>query len=545
MRSFINNYRTVLYLFLIVSILFCFYIITSQYPILSDDFTYKFFFGQKEPIKNIFNVLESQVDHWFLWNGRFVAHCFVQTFLIFDRVLFCIANTACYALCCGCIAKLISSENFLRNWLLVLLSLWILLPTPGATCFWLTGSFNYLWAICATSVFLFLLFSNNQRLEILAIPVGLFAGNWHEALALSTIVTLTLYSLFDKKKSLWFYVAIGSYLIGLMLNVIAPGNYVRLAGIYDPNAHNKEIWAPLLKCLRNFMKVGYRLTFNWSDPVIQMYFCTWCVLAVVCFKSLKNKTKKLLLPACLLLGGMCSISLNVVSGVSGARSLFGFCFMTYLSTILILAKTPIKKQSSILLIVCVLINFISIPLAYSKINILRTTIDNMQESCLNGKYISKAHRDLDEVKGSRYVGTPPSACTLSNWSIRDFFNVEDMSVLPYNDFEFITNNSLRLNDIPYHEVFVHGDNLCITKLKTRPKNISEKITFNSDYIMKLSKIQKVLHWIETQKYPHKQCFTIRIDDNYYTYWHQYPNTEVKLDIHYPSGEHVVIQNPKS
>ena len=47
-------------------------------------------------INGLFSIVKSQINHWQLWNGRFVAHSIVQFFLQFKKVYFDVFNTLAY-----------------------------------------------------------------------------------------------------------------------------------------------------------------------------------------------------------------------------------------------------------------------------------------------------------------------------------------------------------------------------------------------------------------------------------------------------------------
>lgn len=68
----------------------------------SDDFTYHYVYQGYLPtshpkrIHGILSIIESQINHWKMWNGRFVAHTMVQFILQFKKIYFDIINTLIY-----------------------------------------------------------------------------------------------------------------------------------------------------------------------------------------------------------------------------------------------------------------------------------------------------------------------------------------------------------------------------------------------------------------------------------------------------------------
>ncbi len=535
-----NTIKLVGYILFAVLFMVSFYIATSLYPMCQDDYIYKYVFGTSELINNFSDVFRSQIDHWFLWNGRFVAHCLVQTFLMFERVWFNLANCCCYVLCCGCIARIISRENLVRNFVLVLLSLWLLMPTPGATFFWLTGSFNYLWAMCATAVFLCLLLSGNKTLNVIAVPVGIIAGNWHESMALATMVSLILYCILSPKKVAIFYVAVIAYFCGALTNIVAPGNFVRLDRVYTPTMSDNVVLGVLLKYVRNFMKLGYRLTLNWSDIGIQVITCAWCISAYWCYKAFKNKNNCYTLPLCLLIGALCSTSLNVVSGVAYSRSLLGFCFITYLAFVLIFFKIKSGAFCSAFLAVFIVLDIVFMPLACDMINVYRITMRNTEENSLHGKYITKAHPEQEKSENSRLSCGRIYSCTLETGFMKQYLRIKEISILRESEFEIITKYMHKLRQMPFHNQMLLDQSLYATRLDGRPKKMKARITYNSDALSKKSLLKRVSIWVDSQRNPSAQCFVICVDDEYYAYWYKPCEMDAEIEALYPDGRQVKI-----
>ena len=65
-------------------------------PLIADDYSYSF--GVNGRLKNIIDVIEKQINHYLTWGGRTVAHTIAQSFLLFPKIIFSIANTAIYTI---------------------------------------------------------------------------------------------------------------------------------------------------------------------------------------------------------------------------------------------------------------------------------------------------------------------------------------------------------------------------------------------------------------------------------------------------------------
>lgn len=147
--------RKIIFILSIVFILM--FVINSFTPLLGDDYTYSFGLKGKR-IQNLWDVVERQYDHYFSWGGRSIAHTLAQTFLLMPKFVFNIANSLVFVLLVFLMYFHARAKN--RDNMMILITipllLWLFVPVFGADCFWLIGSFNYLWT--TVIILLFLLF---------------------------------------------------------------------------------------------------------------------------------------------------------------------------------------------------------------------------------------------------------------------------------------------------------------------------------------------------------------------------------------------------
>ena len=141
-------------------------------PKYADDYPYSFVwdgknngnlaFGKQkyERVKSAGDLVRSQWSHYLTWDGRTVADSLVQAFLIpddkkyFDRANTAVMLTQLYL--CASIAK--GRPVRLRdispyNALLLTAGFYACAPHLVASCFWLTGSMNYMWVGVLQSLF--------------------------------------------------------------------------------------------------------------------------------------------------------------------------------------------------------------------------------------------------------------------------------------------------------------------------------------------------------------------------------------------------------
>ena len=94
-KTFVN----VIVLFLVFLIIFLMNRLTL---FTSDDFTYSFMYKGEYPqfplekINNLYDLFISQLNHWQVWNGRFVAHTIAQIFLRFPNIYFDFFNSLAF-----------------------------------------------------------------------------------------------------------------------------------------------------------------------------------------------------------------------------------------------------------------------------------------------------------------------------------------------------------------------------------------------------------------------------------------------------------------
>lgn len=151
----------------------------------ADDYTYRFIYKSSHPypglqkIHGVKSIIESQISHYQLWNGRFVAHSIVQFFMQYNKFIFDICNSLAFLGLAILIFKIVSKLCAVKVkgsiYLLILLLLWMLLPELGKTILWVSGSGNYLWtALFYVGFLLFILYEKTTN--FLSITVALILG---------------------------------------------------------------------------------------------------------------------------------------------------------------------------------------------------------------------------------------------------------------------------------------------------------------------------------------------------------------------------------
>lgn len=210
-------------------------ILNGLTPYLADDFAYM----QNNGLVDIFY---REYQQYMNWGGRSVAHILVRFMLVIPKVIFNIINSGIFVLFTWLIYRHITMDDPKDHpWLyaLVITGVFLVVPSFGQTILWVTGSCNYLWT--STIILLVLyplhryLYGHTIAYAWVLIPLGLMAGwsNENSGGAAVLIIFLMMIIHFikvDHHVKPYLYALIPAAL-GLIIMILAPGNYVRAAGI--------------------------------------------------------------------------------------------------------------------------------------------------------------------------------------------------------------------------------------------------------------------------------------------------------------------------
>lgn len=222
-------------------------------PKYADDYPYSFRWdpnygnlteaNQKlERVRNLKDLVQSQVAHYKNWDGRVLADFMVQLALMKDdKKTFDVANTLVMLsqlLICASIAKgrrVGLKDLSLREVFLLTAGFWTCAPHLIATCFWLTGSITYLWTGLVESLYV-LPYAVHYHHPDFSIPaplaglMGLAAG-WSVETGAGAAVMVSgmelIRSWHKKEISSWMVWGFVGALLGMGLLLGAPGNRVK------------------------------------------------------------------------------------------------------------------------------------------------------------------------------------------------------------------------------------------------------------------------------------------------------------------------------
>ena len=490
--------------------LFC---ATYMYPMVADDYILRYIFNEDRLVGSVADAVYSQSNVWMRWSGRVVSFFLIQSFLLLERCWYSIAIVIAYATTCIVLSRLVSRQHYFRTFILVSLSLWLLMPTPNSTMFWLSGGFNYTFPVFLSMLFLGLAFSGNKKWQVIAIPLGIIAGNGQETVSLAISAALVLYAIVTPRKSYWFYACVTSYVIGFLLNASAPGNFARLA---SKSPEVDDFTSIVLSYVKNFMKVGYRLFFNTSELRVLICTAMWIASAVLCLKLKKRGDKTYIVPACILFGALATLSINVASGTAVPRSIYGYCFLSYAAFIYMLVRALGKKYAYLFLSAAFIMNIVCVPQALRDIHTLNLTMKYVKEAAHNQESIVQAAPGWENLNQSPFVQRMIGSCVLDNDVITRYYGIQNLSVLPYNDVETLKNHKEELRSLPLHSTTCLDNRLYIVRLTELPKKVD--LIVNSSLPANANAWDKLQHWIDKHRFKDKQCYIIYTEGSYWAYW---------------------------
>lgn len=235
------------------SICLAFYLLMAFTPLFSDDWNYHLIFGTHQRIESISDIFISQYNHYFLNNGRFVPHFFVQLFDgILGKGLFNIANTAVFLVFLLLLSGF-PDRNYLGHLPIVLGLILLLMPGFNNTILWLSGSCNYLWVAVLLLLFSRLLVPEkvNPYYYPLLFLFGIVCGWTNEALIVGFVAGTIVYYAFHRKELVTHRrFLVGGLIIGSLFVVLSPASIHRLfkdkGDVFSFNDTTHQLFSSLL-----------------------------------------------------------------------------------------------------------------------------------------------------------------------------------------------------------------------------------------------------------------------------------------------------------
>ena len=219
------------------------FLLNSFSPYVYDDLSYRYIWGTTERVRTVSDVIRSQADHYVTWGGRSVAHTIGQVFLISDsKLLFNIMNSIIYLvhLCLLVKIGIRHRETAFSDHLYAFILTWFGYAKWGEISLWLIGSCNYLWTTTFILLFMYLILndvSNNSIPNALLFIISGFIAGWtNENSAPALLVFCIGYLIIQgKKPTIQSVAGIAALIVGMIILIIAPGNFVRMKSFDNTN----------------------------------------------------------------------------------------------------------------------------------------------------------------------------------------------------------------------------------------------------------------------------------------------------------------------
>jgi len=249
----------------ILSIFFIAFYIQNRYAIFSiDDWTYAFIVNEnafnyqsvadddvlRKPINSFKDAIKSQSIDYFKTNGRFIIHTTVQ-YICGTKTMsqFVFLNSIVFVIFTILIILLSKEDKNIINLLLILSSIWLLIPHKGMTFMGnVTCSIDYLWSCVGTLIFIYIIeniISKNHINNKLLLPLSgyaIIAGSLQESFSIGISGTFILLVILNKKninkKILFIFLC---YLIGNAICMFTPANFRRFDDIGGLGFHPHSI----------------------------------------------------------------------------------------------------------------------------------------------------------------------------------------------------------------------------------------------------------------------------------------------------------------
>lgn len=264
-------------------------------PFMMDDLWYSTKLSSEEPIKNLKDIVESQIWHYFNWGGRSMTHAILQMTLLAGEKAADILNVAVTLVLAViiCFVADIKKDGRIFGIFSAMAMLIGLNANWKMSMFWQAGAANYLYITVFILLYLHCYLreidsskgtnisgnvsASGKKVESLfgitvwIIPLGLLAGwsneNMGPAVWIISLIVIIIKLRDHVKIPVWMISGNISCLLGSIMVIAAPGNFVRSAEI-EENQYGL-LWRCFLR--------GYAQ----SKAVCEYLFPTLIVLAAV------------------------------------------------------------------------------------------------------------------------------------------------------------------------------------------------------------------------------------------------------------------------
>ena len=288
-EKFFNRLWTAAIIIFIFALMFA---LNNLMPLHRDDYDYSMIWKAGEHINSLSDVFNSTYRHYFFHGGRFFTVFCLNLFLWIGKFPFDIVNALFFVALVVLIYLHARRKLKLGNEFEILAAAgilaWLSFPHFGEVAIWKSGSTVYLWS--AVPVAIFLLPYNLELAKtwnlwhgkifaVIMFLLGIISGGSVENLGVTvTILTAGISYYCYRKKIMKVWMPAGAFgsLIGLIIMLSAPGNFVR----YDAQSTGKGILAHIgNQFAGNGEMILYLL------PTILILYCAFNLLKISAAKK--------------------------------------------------------------------------------------------------------------------------------------------------------------------------------------------------------------------------------------------------------------------
>ena len=234
------------------------YLTHRRVPFMMDDLWYSTMLSEDTPIRTLGDIVKSQIWHYKNWGGRSMTHGILQLTLLTGEQVADILNIIFTLLLAGSIC-LVARQRHLGAFFGATAMVLGLNANWKMSMFWQAGAANYLYITVFILLFVFCYLrevgedttvSPLPGIVFWILPLGILAGWSNENMGpavwlLSVAVILTT----AKKKSkipCWMLLGSISCLLGSIMVIVAPGNFVRSS--QAPDREYGFLWRLFMRC---------------------------------------------------------------------------------------------------------------------------------------------------------------------------------------------------------------------------------------------------------------------------------------------------------
>ena len=329
MKNWITNKKSVIWLGVILAVFMFALNCLTQYT--ADDYSYHYDMLDGSKVNNLADVIRALYDHYFVQNGRIVAHFFAYVFLLMPKMVFNIVNTAMFLIQLLLIYRLVKGEK--ENVVILFLEfafIWLYEPSFGQVNLWLDGACNYLFSLVFALVYFRKFVGDLAEREkmgvwktigwcVFSLLVGAFSENLSFCLIFGCFVIL-LWVKFVQKRKVY---------VDSVLSIVFGGiGYLSLA-LSPSTVSNKTADFSISIFICNFKDI-----FQTYYEDFKILLFVWVVALIIAFYCRVNAEKIFLSCVCLFISLTSSLICMVAKYLSG-RSMCGSTIFLILAVLIL------------------------------------------------------------------------------------------------------------------------------------------------------------------------------------------------------------------